>query len=144
MKALFSSPVSKVSLWMTIGVLGVILSSLPLTAVAQKAASTSTNVEAAHSTHRRIYVHHTNWKVEPANSGRKHDYAPLPWVFAPDGTVYSGDLWSGHWHYLEKGKISVSLTMNDGSRDQFIVKFTSPHKFTAYKHGRDYRYGVRY
>lgn len=143
MKAPFSSPVSKLSTWMTVGVLGVTLLGLPMTAVAQRAASNSTNVQPSHTSHRKIYVHHTNWKVEPANSGRKHDYAILPWVFSPDGTVYSGDLWSGHWHYLEPGKIRVNLTMNDGSRDQFIVKFTSPHNFTAYKNGRDYRYGVR-
>ena len=143
MKALLSSPVSKLSLWMTVSALGVTLLGFPLTAFAQKEAMNSTNVEAAHSSHRRIYVHHTQWKVEPANSGRKHDYAPLPWVFTADGSVYSGDLWSGHWHYLEKGKISVSLTMNDGSKDSFIVKFISPYKFTAYKHGRNYRYGVR-
>lgn len=143
MKTLLSSPAAKLVMGMTAGALGLTLLGLPLTALAQQSASSSTNVEAAHTSHRRIYVHNTNWKVEPANSGREHDYAPVPWVFSPDGSVYSGDLWSGHWHYLEKGKISVSLTMKDGSQDSFIVKFTSPHKFTAYKHGRDYRYGVR-
>lgn len=143
MKVLSSSPVSKLSLWMTVGMLGVTLLGLPMTAVAQEAASHSTNVEAYHSSHRKIYVRYTSWQVEPANSGRRHDYAQLPWVFSPDGTVHSGDLWSGHWHYLEKGKVRVRLTMNDGSRDQFIIKFTSPHNFTAYKHGVPYRYGVR-
>jgi hypothetical protein len=144
MKALFSSPVCKLSIWMTVGMLGASLLSLPMTAVAQEAASNSTNVDAAHySSHRKIYVRYTSWQVEPARSGRRHDYAPLPWVFSPDGTVHSGDLWSGHWHYLEKGKVRVSLTMNDGSRDQFIVKFTSPYEFTAYKNGSPYRYGVR-
>ncbi len=143
MKAPFSSPATQFVMSLTAGALGLTLLGLPLTATAQQSASNSNTVEAAHTTHRRIYVHHTTWKVEPANSGRKHDYAPVPWVFMPDGSVYSGDLWSGHWDYLEKGKISVNLTMNDGSQDSFIVKFTSPHTFTAYKQGRNYRYGVR-
>jgi len=143
MKRFTFAPLPQLATWMTVGALGVTLLGLPMTAVAQKAATNSINVEAAHASHRKIYVHYTNWKVEPANSGRKHNYATLPWVFSPDGTVHSGDVWSGHWHYLEKGKISVSLTMNDGSKDSFIVKFKSPHKFTAFKHGRAYRYGVR-
>lgn len=144
MRALFSSPVSKLSIWMTVGMLGAALLGLPMTAVAQEAASNSTNVEAYHSSHHKIYVNYTAWKVEYAENGRNGDYHPVPWMFYPDGTVRSGNLWQGKWQIETNDTIRVSIIMNgSGVTDTFLVKFKNSSKFTAYKNGSPYRYGVR-
>lgn len=129
---------------LTVCALGVTLLGLPMATVAQDATSNSSgNVEALHSSKKKIYVDHTKWMVEPANNGRKHDYFPEPWVFMPDGTVRSAHLWRGTWHKQSHDTISVRIHMRDHSQDHFIVKFKNPFKFTAYKNGHAYRYGVR-
>lgn len=134
---------SKFSQALAVCALGVSLSGLPTTVVAQDSIGTLASVEASHSSRAKIYVHHTAWMVEPANNGRKQDYHPEPWVFMPDGTVRSGHLWHGTWHKISKDTISVHIQMQDRSQDQFIVQFMNPFKFTAYKNGSAYRYGVR-
>jgi hypothetical protein len=121
--------------------LGATLVGLPATVVAQD--SVSTSVEAAHSSHRKIYVHHTEWMVQSVHHGHKQDYHPVPWLFMPDGTARSGHLWHGTWYKKSKNTINVSIQMRDRSTDEFVVKFTSPTRFVAYKNGHAYRYGAR-
>lgn len=145
MKPFIAAHLTKLSTCLMLGALGVSLVGLPTVTVAQDAVGTSESVHALHSSRRKIYVDHTKWLVEPAKNGHKHDYHSEPWVFSPDGTAHSGHLWHGTWHMKSHDTITVVLRMNDrsGALDQFDVKFKSPSKFTAYKHGRAYRYGVR-
>jgi hypothetical protein len=144
MKPFFSSPVPKFSKWMTVCALGVTLLGLPATVVAQEASVITSAGSAVSKRHSKIYVHHTQWLVEYAENGRNGDYHAVPWLFLPDGTVRSGNLWRGVWQIKSNDTISVTIRMNDSSAtDQFDVKFNSRSEFTAFKNGHAYRYGVR-
>ena len=144
MKPIFSSPVPKFSKWMTVCALGVTLLGLPATAIAHEACVITSTRNVACGTLAQLYVNNTQWKVEFAENGRNGDYHAVPWLFLPDGTVSSGNLWQGVWQIKSNDTISVTIRMNDSSAtDQFDVKFNSPSQFTAFKNGRPYRYGVR-
>lgn len=144
MKAFFSSPAPKFNRWMSVGALGVTLLGFPVMAVAQDTSAIASTQSATHRRSAKIYVNHTQWRVEYAENGRNRDYHPVPWVFSPDGTVRAGNLWRGFWRIKSNDTISVSITMNDNSTtDRFDVKFINSSKFTAYKNGHAYRYGVR-
>ncbi|MFB2935134.1 hypothetical protein ACE1B6_07625 [Aerosakkonemataceae cyanobacterium BLCC-F154] len=150
MKAFFSSPAPNFKRWMTLCTLGVtLLVGLPLAAVAQDAVIPSTrggshDSHDSHRNHKKIFVNHTKWMVKYAESGRKGNYHPVPWVFSPNGTVRAGNLWQGVWHRKSKDTIRVVIRMNNSSAtDRFDVQFTSSSEFTAYKNGRVYRYAVR-
>lgn len=141
MKSLLSAP--KFNQLLTISLLGLTLLGQPIKTFAQDVESNTASVEAAHSSHRKIYVNYTKWMVEPANNGRRHDYHPVPWVFRPDGSVYSGNLWHGNWQFRTKDTIHVVIYYPNHTQEDFVVKFTNPYKFTAYKNGSAYRYAVR-
>jgi hypothetical protein len=145
MKSCFSSANSKFSAWMSVCVLGLTLVGLPATAFAQDALVVPSTQSILHASRSKIYVKHTTWLVEYAQNGHNGNYHPVPWIFSPDGTVRSGHLWQGTWERETNDTIRVAIQMNDysGTAEEFLVKFTSPSKFTAYKYGQPYRYGVR-
>ncbi len=145
MKTVFSAAMLKFNTWMSVCALGVTLLGLSGAAIAQDVLVAPSAQGVLHASQPKIYVNHTTWKVEPANSGQKHDYHPVPWEFFSDGTVRSGNLWQGKWQIETNDTIRVSIRMNDRSAttDTFLVKFKNSSKFTAYKNGSPYRYGVR-
>jgi hypothetical protein len=144
MKSYFSAPAPKFNTWLTVCALGASLLGLPIAALAQDALVVPSTQGVLQASQPKIYVNHTTWKVEPANSGQKRDYAPVPWEFLPNGTARSGNLWQGTWHLETNDTIRVSIQMNgSGATDTFLVKFKNSSKFTAYKNGTPYRYGVR-
>lgn len=144
MKPFFSSPVPKFNKWMSVCALGVTLLGIPVAAVAQEACVITSARSVVCGRPAKLYVNNTQWRVEDAENGRNRDYHPVPWLFLPDGTVRSGNLWRGVWQIESNDTISVAIRMNDSSAtDQFSVKFVSPSEFTAFKNGRPYRYGVR-
>ncbi len=145
MKLFFSSPAPKFNTWLTVCALGASLFGFPMATLAQDTLVAPSTQGVLHASQPKIYVNHTTWKVEPANSGQKRDYHPVPWEFFPNGTARSGNLWQGTWQIETNDTIRVSIQMNDSSRatDTFLVKFKNSSKFTAYKNGSPYRYGVR-
>jgi hypothetical protein len=141
---LFSSSALKFNTWLTVCTLGVTLLGLPMAALAQDSLVAPSNQGVLQASHPKVYVNHTTWKVEPANSGQKRDYHPVPWEFFPNGTARSGHLWQGNWRIETNDTIRVSIRMNGSAvTDTFLVKFKNSSKFTAYKNGSVYRYGVR-
>jgi hypothetical protein len=85
----------------------------------------------------------TSWNVGVYENGKRGAVHPVPWEFQSNGTVSAGRLWKGVWQRKDENTVSVVITHQNKSTDQFEVNFLSPRQFVAFKNGQPYRYGQR-
>lgn len=84
------------------------------------------------------------WRVEDAANGRNGDFSPIRWQFSAGGTVNAPGAWRGLWERCGGDRIWVVLIDGNADTDLFEVAFyRQGTEFTAFKNGRDYRYGEK-